>query len=112
MNIAKWTGGQYPIPQNWPYKKDMPQHLRHEAKRVSFGLFGVGWIAVDLNGAALLKDGRRLPLFEFWLRTPGHVIGPRDMQVAAHKEWAMEWQTACADRMKELCDLQMNQIRA
>lgn len=67
-------------PAKLALQKRYASPLRHEGKRVSFGLFGVGWIALDLNGAALLKDGQRLPLFEFWLRTAGHVIGPRDMQ--------------------------------
>jgi hypothetical protein len=46
--------------------------------------------------------------FDFYLTTPGHVIGPRDLQAAAHHSWAMEWQQACGDRQLELVRLKGN----
>lgn len=106
MNTApKWTGAGYPTPQTWLLKKTMPDHLKHEATRVDFGLFGLAYIATDHNNAALMKDGQRMPLTEFYLKTPGHVIGPRDNQSAANKSWAFEWQTASSERMIEQATL-------
>lgn len=55
------------------------------------------WVVVDQNGAALMDDGQRMPLKEFWLKTPGHVIGALDLQVANAETWADEWRTAYSD---------------
>lgn len=106
MNTPQWVSG--PHPQKWTFKKDMPSHLRHEARRIDFGLFGISFIALDVNGHALMRDGQRAPLLEFYLCTPGHVIGHRDMQAASHKDWAFEWQTACADKMMDQVNLRIN----
>lgn len=101
----KWIAINYPCPQTWLFKKDMPDHLRHEAKRVDFGVYGLAYCAFDHTGAILMKDGQRMPTYDFYLRTPGHVVGPRDLQAACTKPWAMEWQSACADRMMERLNL-------
>lgn len=95
-----WVYSEYPMPQKWAFKKDMPSHLRHEAKRVRFR-FETVYIAVDENGAALLPTGLRLSTWEFRLKTPGHVIGARDMQAASQYSWSFEWQTAFGERRLE-----------
>lgn len=96
---AKWVSG--PHPQKWAYKKDMPEHIRHEAYRVDFGIFGVGYIARDMSNFVLMPNGHRAETFDFYLRTPGHVIGYCDSQAASHLPWALEWQTACSERRLE-----------
>ncbi len=102
-NIPVWIG--HPHPVKWAYKKDIPTQFRHEAYRIDFGLFGVGYVARDVSGYVLMKSGQRMPTVDFYLRTPGHVIGFRDAQTAAHMPWAFEWQTAFSDRAMDQVNL-------
>jgi hypothetical protein len=99
MITYKWIGGGYLHPKVWAFKKDMPAHLRAEAVRVDFGLFGVGFIHREqFTRTALMKDGQRMALFDFILRTPGRVIGPCDMSAADAYAWAEEWRSAMSDK--------------
>lgn len=97
MSFPKWTAHGYETPQNWAFKKDMPAHLRTEAIRLDFGLHGLAWVVRNERGEVLMRSGGRLPTFEFYLSTPGRVIGPQDASAAEYKEWAREWRRACVD---------------
>lgn len=95
----KWVGSTKPL--RWQFKKNMPANLQLEAIHIDFRFERV-WIARDINGRVLMPGNQgRMPTFEFFLNTGGHVIGPRDCQAAIGEPWAFEWQTACADRISE-----------
>lgn len=100
MTTLRWTGNGYPLPKRWAYKKDLPAHLQPGAKRIHFR-FEIAWATFDHNGCVLMPNELWMPTVDFYLHTPGHVIGPKDLQAAANEKWAMEWQNAFADRSLE-----------
>lgn len=100
-DMRKWIGSNYNFPMAWRMKQAVPAELKSEAKIVDFGLHGAAWIAVDPDGRALMKTGRRMQLVEFHLRTPGWVIGPRDAEAARGVKWEDEWRTAMHDKIAD-----------
>ena len=97
----KWiSNGIQSSVARWAFKRDIPQHLRHFAKRCEFR-FEIGWIVRDENLGVLMISGGMAPTFDFYLKTPGHVIGLQDLSTADNYDWAMEWRNAMADRRLE-----------
>lgn len=95
----KWTGYNHAFPKRWTFKKFMAAEHRPFARRINFGLFGWGWVAVSPIGAILFREtspGNREFMLCCWfhLKTPGPVVGPRDRMAAEHQPWAEEWRAA------------------
>lgn len=84
----------------WAFKKDIPIEYRHLGKKVQF-LFCVAWIVRDCNGLVLMPDGQWAKAIDFYLTTPGHVIGLRDLSSADACRWSNEWRQAMSDRILE-----------
>jgi hypothetical protein len=93
----KWIGAG--LPKRFAFKKDMPAHLQRQAVLVQFR-FETAYIVRDENGLVLFDNGMGHCL-DFYLRTPGHVIGLRDLETASQYEWAHEWRAAMHDRITE-----------
>lgn len=93
MHTIRWVGAK-PIGLTiYAWKKNAPRLSPGlTLVRVQFP-FEVGYIVRDLNGLVECQD-RWCPTFEAWLKTPGHVIGMRDMQAAAGLNWEEEWRSA------------------
>jgi hypothetical protein len=94
----RWIGPGKP--NTWDLKKDIPQHWQHWAAQVTFR-FCRAWIVRDENRRVYMENGEWAETFDFYLKTPGHVLGLRDLQTAANYEWAEEWRAAMHDRIKE-----------
>lgn len=94
----KWVRYNQTLPQRWALKKDIPAPWHRWAKRVAF-LFEIAWIVRDDNGRVYMPDGEWAPTLDFFLRTPGHVIGLRDLTTADAHDWAHEWRAAMTDRI-------------
>lgn len=96
----KWISYCQAYPQRWGFKKDIPAHIRHLAKRVQFR-FETVWIVRDIDNRALYPDGNWALTLDFYLKTPGHVIGLRDFTTADGNDWAHEWREAMNTRISE-----------
>lgn len=87
-------------PPTWAFKKDIPAAYRHLAVKVQFP-FAVAWI-IKRQNEVLMTNDTWATIAEFWLRTPGHVIGYRDLTSADGYPWAAEWRAALSERIAEL----------
>ena len=83
----KWIGAGRP--NRWGLKRDIPKCWQHWAVRVDFPFERV-WLVWDNEGRVYMEDGQWARTVEFYLRTPGHVIGLRDMAGADNRDWAIE----------------------
>ncbi len=104
----KWISFQQVKPQKWAFKKDIPEPWQFWAVQVEF-LFEKAWIVRDHNKLVLMPDGEWTRTHDFFLRTPGHVIGLCDLQTADAHDWANEWKSSMIDRINErlkLCSSQ------
>lgn len=105
--FPQWTGGMYPLPERWVYKRDIPKDVLCRSvsvRRLDFGLYGVRWVVWTQHGL-LMPDGSEMRTHETWLRTGGHRIGPRDASVAANTAWAYEWQRSLGDDNLRRCGI-------
>ena len=93
----KWVKYNQELPSAWGFKKDIPEEWQCWATKVQF-LFQEAWIVRDVNGLVYMKDGTWVPTVDFYLNTPGHVIGLRDIATANAHDWKNEWQAALSDR--------------
>ncbi len=92
-----WTHYNCPeTPQAWTFKNDVPKEHRHNAVKIEFS-FCCAWIVRDENKRVLMKNGTWAGTVDFYLKTPGHVIGFCDMITADGKPWAAEWRQAYSD---------------
>jgi hypothetical protein len=95
----KWVGPGYP--KRWAFKKDMPDHFKRLALLVQFR-FETCWIARDENERVYWDEPTQWAhTFDFYLNTPGHVIGLRDLTTANSYEWSNEWRRAMNQRIVE-----------
>lgn len=84
----KWIGQGYPV--RFGRKKDIPNlGAGYSSIRVEFR-FEKAWIMRDLNGCVLFPNGWS-QCVDFYLNTPGHVIGLRDRMTAYGYPWSQEW---------------------
>lgn len=83
----------------WTFKKDVPKHLQRMAVQVRFR-WARAWIVRDENGRVMFECGMA-DCFDFYLKTPGHVIGLRDLETAQSYPWADEWRQAMHARIRE-----------
>lgn len=102
----KWIRYNQQLPTRYALKQDIPKPWYRWARKVQF-LFEIAWIVRDGEGRVYMPDGEWAPTFDFHLRTPGHVIGLRDMATADGRDWAHEWRAAMADRIQERLALQV-----
>jgi hypothetical protein len=93
-------------PQRWATKSSIPAHLQRMAVKVAFRWETV-WIVRDENRRVLYPSGGWADTFDFYLATPGHVIGLRDLSTANDYEWAQEWRSAMHERIMERAGLPM-----
>ena len=102
----KWIGAGNP--KTWSFKKDIPDHLRSMALRVDFR-FCRAWIVRDRDGRVYFGESSNgvtwAAAFDFYLTTPGHVIGLRDRETAVGYPWAMEWRSAMHERIMERLEM-------
>jgi hypothetical protein len=96
----KWITCGHTLPQRWAFKNHVPEPWQRWAIRVRF-TFETAWIVRDDQGAVFMPDGNWAPAFDFYLRTPGHVIGLRDRTTADGHDWSQEWRAAMDDRIRE-----------
>ncbi len=96
----KWINYGQQLPQRWAFKRDIQDCWKHCAVKVQF-LFECAWIVRDGNGRVYMPDGNWAATLDFYLRTPGHVAGLRDMNTANAHDWAHEWKAAMQQRIAE-----------
>lgn len=96
----KWVRYNQDYPQRYAFKRDVPKAWQHWAVKVRF-LWETVWIVRDESGKVYMPDGGWVTTLDFFLKTPGHVIGFRDMTTADAHDWAVEWRTAMADKIQD-----------
>ena len=96
----KWIGSNTCYPKRYAFKKDIPRDLKCLAVRVDFP-FETAWLVRDHNDRVLMPGGGWADTMDFYLTTPGHVIGLRDLTTADAYKWREEWRLAMADRIQE-----------
>lgn len=96
----QWIGNSSTYPERWSFKKDIPKCWQHWAKRVDFR-WETAWIVRDHQGLVYFPNGNWAECLDFYLVTPGHVIGLRDLTTADGCDWAQEWRAAMHDRITE-----------
>lgn len=101
----KWIRFNQVYPHRYILKKDIPKPWRHFGIRVQF-LFETAWIIRDENDCVYMSDGQWAETFDFYLKTPGHVIGLRDLATADAHDWRQEWREAMNTRISERLALQ------
>lgn len=89
-NIPLWIGPKGNL-KTWSTKTAIPEHLQDRAFKVNFGL-SYGWVSKSTRG--LVGTEGEVPICDFWLVTPGHVIGIRDRETASSRVWSREWRSA------------------
>lgn len=99
----KWIRYNQAYPQRWSFKQDIPAPWQRWAKKVTFP-FETVWIVRDENRLVYMPDGQWAETFDFFLRTPGHVIGLADLSTADAHDWAIEWRAAMTDRRLQSAD--------
>lgn len=102
--MIRWVHNASQLPKRWARKGEIPVHLRRMAKRVCFR-WEIAWIVRDENGRVMFENGMA-DCFNFYLTTPGHVIGLRDLEAAASYPWADEWRAAMRARIEERLTMQ------
>lgn len=101
----RWIRYAQMLPQRYALKRDIPKAWHLWAVRIQFN-FEIAWIVRDDQKRVLMPDGEWVETFDFHLRTPGHVIGLRDLQTADAHDWAPEWRAAMTDRINDQLSLQ------
>lgn len=101
----KWIRYSQQLPMRYALKQDIPKPWHGLARKVEF-LFEIAWVVRDENGLVYMDDGNWVPTLDFHLKTPGHVIGLRDLTSADAYDWAPEWRAAMNDRIHERLSIQ------
>lgn len=104
-SLATSNSGLYAALKRWRLKRDMPDDLRGRAMAVSFGLHGVWYVARGQSGW-LLESGEWAPFHQAHIIGVGTVVGPRDIEGAAHRPWADAWRQSMQDSICERLNLQ------
>lgn len=102
--MMTWISYSQAFPARYARKADIPKPWQHWAKRVKFN-FEIAWIVLDENSLVYMPDDNWTPCSEFYLKTPGHVIGLRDLITADGRDWSIEWRTAFTDAILDSLNL-------
>lgn len=94
----KWIRYNQDLPMRWAFKKDVPKCWQHWARQVQF-TWEKAWIVLDHESCVYMLTGEWAKTCTFFLKTPGHVIGLRDLTTADANDWANEWREALHDRI-------------
>lgn len=87
----KWISYGQTLPARFARKSDVPiQNQYQTAVQVEFN-FEIAWILRDVNRLVLMPGGSFAETFDFYLHTPGHVIGLADLSTANAWCWSEEW---------------------
>ena len=95
----RWVGQTPEGLKAYSFKKDAPKGAN--LTRLNFGLFGYAWVERDQATGDLISTRGNIPVYDFYLFTPGHVIGRRDLLAAQHTAWSEEWREAMVGKIDE-----------
>ena len=95
----RWVGSVPVGLEVYRFKKDAPKHA--ELVAISFGLRGCAYVRRDPQSKDLISSCGPVPVYDFYLFTPGHVMGLRDLETAQHTRWSEEWREAMKAKIDE-----------
>jgi len=95
----RWVGAIPSGLKRFRFKKDAPKGTNLVA--LSFGLHGCCYVERDQFTGDLISTEGTVPVWDFYLFTPGHVMGLRDLETAKHTAWSQEWQESMHNKIQE-----------